>query len=174
MKVSQSQLQTLFENLLPIGVALIVATVLTGLLTSEVKARLVFLRWHHALPGPRAFGVHSLRDPRIDVAALEKIHGAAFPVDPVEQNRAWYRIYKTMENDRQSAKCIATSCFCATTPASAPYFRALRRSRLVRHSLDEGWPDLPAGARPAIRVRAAGGIQLWNPDDHDRARAASR
>ena len=87
------------QNLLPVGVALVVATVLTGLLSSEAKARLVFLRWHHALPGHRAFSVHAVRDPRIDVAALEKIHGAAFPVDPVEQNRAWYRIYKTMEND---------------------------------------------------------------------------
>jgi hypothetical protein len=87
------------QNLLPVGVALIVATVLTGLLSSEAKARLVFLRWHHALPGHRAFSVHAVRDPRIDVAALEKIHGAAFPEDPVEQNRAWYRIYKTIEND---------------------------------------------------------------------------
>ncbi len=87
------------QNLLPVGVALIVATVLTGLLSSDAKARLVFLRWRHALPGHRAFSVHAGRDPRIDVAALEKIHGAAFPVDPVEQNRAWYRIYKTMEND---------------------------------------------------------------------------
>ena len=87
------------QNLLPVGVALIVATVLTGLLSSEAKARLVFLRWHHALPGHRAFSVHALRDPRIDVGALGKIHGGAFPVDPVEQNRAWYRIYKTMEND---------------------------------------------------------------------------
>ncbi|MGA3099525.1 MAG: hypothetical protein ABSF25_23975, partial [Bryobacteraceae bacterium] len=43
------------QNLLPVGVALIVATVLTGLLSSEAKARLVFLRWHHALPGHRAF-----------------------------------------------------------------------------------------------------------------------
>lgn len=87
------------QNLLPVGVALIVATVLTGLLSSEAKARLVFLRWHHALPGHRAFSVHAVRDPRIDIAALEKIHGTAFPVEPVEQNRAWYRIYKTMEND---------------------------------------------------------------------------
>ncbi len=87
------------QNLLPVGVALVVATVLTGLLSSEAKARLVFLRWHHALPGHRAFSVHAVRDPRIDVAALEKIHGATLPVDPVEENRAWYRIYKTMEKD---------------------------------------------------------------------------
>jgi hypothetical protein len=87
------------QNLLPVGLALIVATVLTGLLSSEAKARLVFLRWRHALPGHRAFSDHAVRDPRIDVAALEKLHGGAFPVDPLEQNRAWYRIYTTVEND---------------------------------------------------------------------------
>jgi hypothetical protein len=87
------------QNLLPVGVALVVATVLSGLVSADMKARLVFLRWHHALPGHRAFSEHAARDPRINVAALEKTHGAAFPVDPVEQNRAWYRIYKTMEND---------------------------------------------------------------------------
>jgi hypothetical protein len=87
------------QNLLPVGVALIVATVLNGLLSADAKARLVFLRWRRALPGHRAFTEHALRDPRIDVAVIEKIHGATLPVEPVEQNRAWYRIYKSMEND---------------------------------------------------------------------------
>ena len=87
------------QNLLPVGVALIVATVLNGLLSADAKARVVFLRWRHALPGHRAFSVYALRDPRIDVAALEKIHGGPLPTDPVEQNRTWYRMYKSIEND---------------------------------------------------------------------------
>jgi hypothetical protein len=87
------------QNLLPVGVALVVATVLNGLISADTKARLVFLRWHHALPGHRAFSEHAARDPRIDIPVLEKLHGAALPADPLEQNRAWYRIYKTMEND---------------------------------------------------------------------------
>jgi hypothetical protein len=87
------------EKLVPVGLALVVATVLNGLVSADAKARLVFLRWGHALPGHRAFSVYAVRDPRIDVCALEKLQGAALPVDPVEQNRAWYRIYKTMEND---------------------------------------------------------------------------
>lgn len=87
------------QNLMPVGVALIVATVLNGLLSADAKARVVFFRWQHALPGHRAFTGHAMRDPRINVAALETIHGAAFPMDPVEQNRAWYRIYKSVEND---------------------------------------------------------------------------
>jgi hypothetical protein len=59
----------------------------------------VFLRWRHALPGHRAFSEHAVRDPRIDVAALERIHGGPLPTDPVEQNRTWYRMYKSIEND---------------------------------------------------------------------------
>ena len=88
------------QNLLPVGLALVVATVLNGLLSADMKARLVFLRWHHALPGHRAFSRFAFLDPRIDISALEKLHGGPLPLDPVEQNRAWYRIYKTMENDR--------------------------------------------------------------------------
>ncbi len=87
------------QNLLPVGVALIVATVFNGLLSAEAKARVVFLRWHHALPGHRAFSEHAVRDPRIDVAVLQTIHGGPLPTDPVEQNRTWYRMYKSIEND---------------------------------------------------------------------------
>ena len=87
------------QNLVPVGLALVIATVLNGLVSADMKARLVFLRWRHALPGHRAFSKYAVRDPRIDVSALEKLHGSPLPVDPVEQNRAWYRLYKTVEND---------------------------------------------------------------------------
>jgi hypothetical protein len=87
------------QNLLPVGVALIVARVLNGLLSADAKARVVFLRWRHSLPGHRAFTEHAMRDPRIDVAALEKVHGGPLPTDPVEQNRVWYRMYNSIEHD---------------------------------------------------------------------------
>ncbi|HTV54998.1 MAG TPA: hypothetical protein VMI06_08775 [Terriglobia bacterium] len=87
------------QDLLPVGVALIVATVLNGLLSADAKACVVFLRWHHALPGHRAFSEHAVRDPRIDVAALEKICGGKLPTNPLEQNRTWYQMYKSIEND---------------------------------------------------------------------------
>jgi hypothetical protein len=85
------------RNLLPVGFAVLVATVLNGVLSAEAKARVVFLRWHYALPGHRAFSRYAGRDPRIDCASLARIVGSTFPVDPLEQNRAWYRIYKTVE-----------------------------------------------------------------------------
>jgi hypothetical protein len=87
------------QNLVPIGVALVITTVLNGLFSADTKARLVFLRWHHALPGHRAFSRYAGHDPRIDISALERLHGTKLPADPVEQNRAWYRMYKTIEND---------------------------------------------------------------------------
>lgn len=95
-------LRTIFtdaQNLLPVGVALIVATLLNGLLSVEAKGRVVFGRWHNALPGHRAFSEHAMRDSRIDIAALERIHGSPLPTDPIEQNRTWYRLYKAIEND---------------------------------------------------------------------------
>jgi hypothetical protein len=88
------------QNLVPVGLALVIATVLNGLVSPDMKARLVFLRWHHALPGHRAFSKYAGRDPRIDLSAVEQLHGSPLPIDPVEQNRAWYRIYKTVENEQ--------------------------------------------------------------------------
>jgi hypothetical protein len=87
------------QNLVPVGVALVIATVLNGMFSADTKARLVFLRWHHALPGHRAFSKYAGGDPRVDISALQKLHDGPLPVDPVEQNRTWYRIYKTVEND---------------------------------------------------------------------------
>src|ERR1700683_4042843 len=40
-------------NLLPVGLAIVVTTIANGLLSSPMKERLVFLCWHHALPGHR-------------------------------------------------------------------------------------------------------------------------
>jgi hypothetical protein len=86
-------------KLVPFGLAFVVATVLNGLLPAELKARLVFLRWRNALPGHRAFSQYINSDPRIDPTAVQKAVGGSLPVDPVEQNRMWYRLYKTVEND---------------------------------------------------------------------------
>ena len=36
---------------------------------------------------------------RIDLSVFQKLIGTPLPADALEQNRAWYRIYKTMETD---------------------------------------------------------------------------
>jgi hypothetical protein len=100
--ISISGLKALFTestNLLPVGLALIVTTVANGLLSSDLKARLVFLKWRHALPGHRAFSQYAPSDPRVHLANLRKVCGDEFPSDPVQQNRTWYRLYKTVEHN---------------------------------------------------------------------------
>lgn len=87
------------SKLLPIGFALVISTVLNGLLSADNKARLVFLRWRYALPGHRAFSEYAKSDPRIDLVTLTKLHGSEFPEDPTDQNRTWYRMYKTVEKE---------------------------------------------------------------------------
>jgi len=100
--ISIAGLKSLFtesSNLLPVGFALIAATVANGLLSANMKARLVFLRWRYTLPGHRAFSKYAASDPRVDIAKLKKACGNKFPIDPVDQNKAWYRLYKTVENN---------------------------------------------------------------------------
>jgi len=87
------------SKLVPFGLAVAVATVLNGLLPAAAKARLVFLRWRNTLPGNRAFTRYITADPRIDPGAVQRAIGGPLPIDPVEQNRVWYRLYKAVEND---------------------------------------------------------------------------
>jgi hypothetical protein len=86
------------SNLLPIGLAIVVTTVLNGILKSNVKDRIVFLRWKDTLPGHRAFSKYGPADPRIDMAALKKLCANKLPTDPADQNRTWYRLYKSVEH----------------------------------------------------------------------------
>lgn len=86
------------QDLVPVGLALVMSTVLNGLISADMKARLVFLRWNHALPGHRAFSKYAMRDPRVAPSIIERLNGGPLPVDPVEQNRLWYQFYKEVED----------------------------------------------------------------------------
>jgi hypothetical protein len=88
-------------NLVPVGIAVVIATVLNGVLSPTAKARLVFLRWRDALPGYRAFSHYGQSDPRIDPAKLRAAIGQDFPTIGVDQNRMWYRLYRTVESESQ-------------------------------------------------------------------------
>jgi hypothetical protein len=84
-------------DLLPVGLAFIVTSIANGLLSANIKARLVFLRWTHALPGHRAFSKHAPADPRVDLDQLKKYLGNKLPEGPEAENKAWYRIFKEVE-----------------------------------------------------------------------------
>ncbi len=76
-----------------LGTGLLVA-LFSRLGTSDLKASLVFLRWRHPLPGSRAFSELAQRDRRVDLHRLLTAVGGAFPTDPGEQNREWYRLFQ--------------------------------------------------------------------------------
>jgi hypothetical protein len=67
------------SNLLPVGLAVVVTTVANGLLSADLKARLVFCDGKHALPGHRAFSVYAKKDPRIDFVRLQRALGNKLP-----------------------------------------------------------------------------------------------
>lgn len=116
-------LLTAVSNLFPIGFAFILTSIVNGLLSSVIKARLVFLRWTHALPGHRAFSKHAPADPRIDLNRLKKALGNKLPEGPDAENQAWYRIFKEVEAAPEiqhvhrellfmrDYTCIAALCF---------------------------------------------------------------
>ena len=85
-------------NLLPVGLAIVVTTIANGLLSSGMKDRLVFLRWHRALPGHRAFSIHAKTDPRVDFVRLQRALGNKIPTDPEGENKTWYRLYLEVQN----------------------------------------------------------------------------
>lgn len=85
-------------HLLPVGLAVLFTTVANSLVNVETKYRLVFLRWHHTLPGHRAFTEYGPRDPRVDMSKVKEPLGGQHPADPDEQNATWYALFKTVEN----------------------------------------------------------------------------
>jgi hypothetical protein len=92
-------LLSMAPSLLPVGLAGLAAVVLNGLLSADLKARMVwFWRRKDVLPGYRAFTYYAKRDPRVDVGNLKAAYGAALPTKPAEQNRGWYKLYKTVED----------------------------------------------------------------------------
>ena len=84
------------DKALPAALGLALIGVINGLLSADMKSRIVFLRWRHPLPGCQAFTRYMQTDARIDVAALQREHGP-LPIDPREQNALWYRMYKSVE-----------------------------------------------------------------------------
>ena len=81
-----------------VSIAPVIVLLLTSLLPSELKAALVFWRVRDVLPGHRAFSVHALRDPRIDMQRLRAAVGE-FPDDPRDQNALWYRLFKKVDGE---------------------------------------------------------------------------
>jgi len=93
-----AKLATGWITAIPAGVGVALTGLLNSLVSSDTKARLVFWRWHHPLPGSAAFTRHGPNDSRVDMAALAAKHGP-LPAAPKEQNVLWYRLYRGVSNE---------------------------------------------------------------------------
>jgi hypothetical protein len=76
----------------------VVVLLLTGLLSHDVKARLVYWKIANPLPGSQAFTKHASADARINMDALTKNVGD-IPDDPGAQNAKWYKLYRLVDDD---------------------------------------------------------------------------
>ncbi len=74
------------------------AFVLDGLLSADAKTRVVYWRWRNPLPGSRAFSTHLPAERRADRDRLVADWGD-LPDTPEGENRLWYRIYRTVEDE---------------------------------------------------------------------------
>lgn len=80
----------------------LLAIVLSNILSDQTKARLVFWRLRHPLPGCRVFSALISTDPRIDVPHLKQKVGR-FSRESHSQNALWYDLYRNHLADEKVA-----------------------------------------------------------------------
>ncbi len=83
-------------------VPVLLVSILTGIINAQIdhtnKARIVFWKWSHPLPGSRAFSEYSATDTRIDTDALRKYQDP-LPSEPDKQNALWFKWYREFQNE---------------------------------------------------------------------------
>lgn len=87
-----------YENYLPAALLSLLVGILNSQLDHTFKARLIFWRWHHPLPGSCAFTKIAQSDTRIDLRVLETI-ASPLPTDPADQNRLWFKWYRQFQDE---------------------------------------------------------------------------
>lgn len=100
-----SQLSSLKETSISMGIVGVLAGFLSSLIPVSLKNNLVFLRWHHALPGHRFIQLAE-KDSRIDRVALKAAvtDYEYLKTDNKSQNGYWYqKIYKPLSDQKDIA-----------------------------------------------------------------------
>jgi len=72
--------------------------ILNGIISSDLKATIVFWRFKNQLPACRAFSHYADKDDRIDKNYLITKY-QQLPTIPKEQNSLWYKIYKVHQEN---------------------------------------------------------------------------
>jgi len=73
--------------------------IIEAIISSEIKHKFIFLKFHNPLPGCRAFTEIAPKDDRIDMEKLKKLFPTGIPTDEREQNSTWYGFYKKHSED---------------------------------------------------------------------------
>ena len=72
--------------------------VLSGIISASNKARVIYWRYTHPLPGCFAFTRYLPGEHRASRSVLEEKWGP-LPTDPAEQNQLWYQMYRDVESE---------------------------------------------------------------------------
>ena len=88
-----------WQQLLVAPLAAAGVVILNGLLSPNIKARIVFWWRRHPHPAMCAYSKLSRNDIRISMEQLREVEGGLLPTSPVQQNRSWYRHYGLVQND---------------------------------------------------------------------------
>ena len=80
----------------------LIVSLTNGIFSGNMKAKIVFCRFRHSLPGHRVFTKLASKDPRIDLDKHKKKLGN-IPSDPQKQNTLWYSLSKK-HSDKQSVR----------------------------------------------------------------------
>ena len=159
-----------WDKALVTGVAGAITLLLVNVVGHTTKARLVFWRWNHPLPGTRVFSEYVRRDPRIDVAKLKAKVGT-FPREPSKQNALWYGLYRAVESRPEVVHshrayliyrdwaCLSVVLFVFLVPASVVLFpswtsRVIFASALVAQYLVARAAAVNCGKRFLLTVLA--------------------
>lgn len=136
-------------------------SVLTGIANAQIghlnKARLVFWKWTHPLPGSRAFTEYINTDARIDKETLKK-HHSPFPVGPDEQNALWFKWYREFQNE-PSIKQVHREYLFTRDYTSIAFLLAITLGPLAFWQMDSAqlaglYLVFPFGQYSAVRVAA--------------------
>lgn len=81
-----------------LGIIVIASLLLLGMIPPDWRDRIIHLKWRHPLPGCRAFTKIGPNSSHVDMQALIAKLGP-LPTDPSDQNKLFYKIYKTVRDD---------------------------------------------------------------------------
>ena len=79
------------------SVLTLIIIVFGGIFSNKVKEIIVFWKLENRLPGCRAFSKYVQEDSRIDINNIQ-IKFGEIPTLPDEQNRYWYKIFKSIDD----------------------------------------------------------------------------